>query len=114
MSDRPFGMLCAHIGVTGLAMGHGFLKMLNSFIHMRIFTGRSGVLECLFSMLHQGIGMSLFSMRHSFLGMCQGFSRMLVSSNSQPAEQGETNERGDRRKNQCSADSHLHGSLLNS
>jgi hypothetical protein len=65
-------MLCGHIGVTSLAMGHGFLEMLDPFIQMRILhtqTGRLGMLECFLSMLHQGIGMPLFAMCHGFIGM---------------------------------------------
>jgi hypothetical protein len=91
MGDCFFGMLCAHIGVTGLAMGHGFLEMLDPFIQMRILPGRPRMLECFLSMLHQGIGMPLFAMRHSFLGMFQGFTRMLVSGKGEPAEERETN-----------------------
>jgi hypothetical protein len=52
-------------------------------------------------------------MCHSFLGMFQGFTRMLVSGEGKPTEQWETNKRGNRRNDQCSAmDSHLHGFLL--
>ena len=69
MGDRAFGMLCGHIGVTGLAMLDGFLEMLDPFIHMRILRGRPGMLECFLSMLHQGIGMPLFAMRHGFVSM---------------------------------------------
>jgi hypothetical protein len=106
-------MLCGHIGVTGLAMLNGFLEMLDPFIHMRILRGRSGMLECFLSMVHQDIGMPLFTMRHSFLGMFQGFTRMLVNSKGEPAEERETDKRGNRRNDQCSAmDSHFHGFLL--
>jgi hypothetical protein len=71
------------------------------------------MLECFLSMLHQDIGMPLFAMLHGFLGMFQGFTHMLVSSKGEPAEERETNERGNRRNDQCSAmDSHFHGFLL--
>jgi hypothetical protein len=57
--------------------------------------------------------MALLSMRHSFLSMCQSLRRMLVSGKGEPAEQRETNKRGNRRHSQCAAmDSHSHGSLL--
>jgi hypothetical protein len=113
MGHSAFSMLCAHIGVTGLAMLNGFLEMLDPFIHMRILPGRPRMLECFLSVLHQGIGMALFAMRHSVLGMRQGFSRMLVSSKGEPAQQRETNKRRDRRHGQCSAmDSPFHGFLL--
>ena len=46
MGDRLFGMLCGHIGVTGLAMLDGFLEMFDPFIQMRtLHTGRFGMLE---------------------------------------------------------------------
>src|SRR5437879_13881903 len=113
MGDRAFGMLCGYIGVAGLALGHGFFEVLDPFIHMGILRGCPGMLECLFSMLHQDIGMPLFSMRHSFLGVFQGFSRMLVGGKGEPAEERETNKRGNRKNDQCSAmDSHFHGFLL--
>src|SRR5437660_3724633 len=113
MGDRSFGMFCGHIGVTGLAMGHGFLKMLDPFIHMRSLRGGPRMLECLFSMLDQDIGMPLFAMRHGFLGMFQGFSCMLVNGQGEPAEERETNKRGNRQNDHCSAmDSHFHGFLL--
>jgi hypothetical protein len=71
------------------------------------------MLESFFAMLHQDIGMPLFAMRHGFRGMLQGFSRMLVSRKGEPAEQRETNKRGNRRHSQCAAmDSHSHGFLL--
>src|SRR6185295_13287121 len=114
MGDRAFGMLCAHIGMTSLAMLNAFLEMLDPFIQMRILPGRPGMLECLLTMLHENIGMPLFTMRHSFLGMFQGFSRMFVSRKAEPAEQRETNKR-DCRHDQCSVmDSHFHGFLLSS
>jgi hypothetical protein len=113
MGDRAFGMLCGYIGVAGLALGHGFFEVLDPFIHMRILPGRPRMLECFLSMLDQDIGVPLFAMRHGFLGMFQGFSRMLVSGKGEPAEQQETNKRGNRRNSQCSAmDSHFHGFLL--
>jgi len=114
MGDPFFGMLCGHIGVTGLALGNGFFEMLDPFIQMRtLHTGRPSMLECFLSMLHQDIGMPLLAMRHGFLGMFQGFTRMLVSSKGEAAEERETNERGNRRNDQCSAmDSHFHGFLL--
>jgi hypothetical protein len=113
MGDRAFGMLCGHIGVTGFAMLNTFLEMLDPFIDMRILPCRPGMLECLLTMLHGNIGMSLFAMRHGFLGMFQGFGRMLVSGKGEPAEQRETNKRGNGRHNQYSAmDSHFHGFLL--
>src|SRR6185295_9132240 len=115
MGDRAFGMLCSHIGMTGLTMFHAFLEMLYPFVRMRILPSRLGVLECFLTMLHQDIGMPLFAMRHGFLGMLQGFGRMLVSGKGEPAEQRETNKRGNRRNNHYSAlDSHSHGSLLSS
>src|SRR6267143_3872083 len=111
MGDRAFGMLCGHIGVTGLAMLDGFVEMLDPFIHMWILRGRPRMLECFLSMLHKDIGMPLFAMRHSFLGMFQSFSRMLVGGKGEPAEQRETNKRGNRCHNKCSAtDSYFHGS----
>jgi hypothetical protein len=113
MGDRAFGMLCGHIGVTGFAMLNTFLEMLDPFIDMRILPCRPGMLECLLTMLHGNIGMSLFAMRHGFLGMFQGFGRMLVSGKGEPAEQWETNKRGNGRNDQYSAmDSHFHGFLL--
>jgi hypothetical protein len=113
MGDRAFSMLCGDIGVAGLAMGHGFLEMRDPFIHMRILPGRPRMLECLLSMLDQGVGMALFAMRHGFLGMLQGFSRMFVCGKSKSAEERDTNKRGNRRNDQCSAmDSHFHGFLL--
>jgi hypothetical protein len=52
-------------------------------------------------------------MRHGFLGMFQGFGRMLVSGKGEPAEQRETNKRGNRRHSEYAAmDSHSHGFLL--
>ena len=72
MGDPLFGMFCGHIGMPLFAMGNGFLEMLDPFIQMRILhtqTGRLGMLECFFSMLHQGIGMPLFAMRDGFIGM---------------------------------------------
>jgi hypothetical protein len=113
MGDRAFGMLCAHIGMTSLAMLNAFLEMLDPFIQMRILPGRPGMLERLLTMLHENIGMSLFAMRHSFLSMLQGFTHMFVGCKGKPAEQRETNKRGNCRHNQCSAvDSHFHGFLL--
>jgi hypothetical protein len=113
MGHCAFGMLCGHIGVTGFAMLNAFLEMLAPFIDMRILPCRPGMLECLLTMLHGNIGMSLFAMRHGFLGMFQSFSRMLVSGKGEPAEQRETNKRGNRRHSQCAAmDSHSHGFLL--
>src|SRR5437870_10734833 len=113
MSDRLFGMFSCYISMPLFAMGHGFVEMLDPFIHMGILRGCPGMLECLFSMLHQDIGMPLFSMRHCFLGMFQGFSRMLVGGKGEPAEERETNKRGNRQNDQCSAmDSHFHGFLL--
>jgi hypothetical protein len=113
MGDRAFSVLCAYVGVAGLAMLNGFLEMLDPFIHMRILPGRSGMLQGFLSMLHQSIGMPLFAMCHSFLGMFQGFSRMLVSRKGKPAEHWETDKCGSRHTNQRSAmDSHLHGFLL--
>ena len=114
MGDRPFAMLCGHIGMTCLAMLNAFLEMLDPFIQMRtLHTSRPGMMECFLSMLHQDIGMSLLAMRHSFLGMFQGFTHMLVHCKGEPAEQRETNKRGNRRNDQCSAmDSHFHGFLL--
>jgi len=97
MGHCALGMLCGYIRVTGLAMGHGFLEMRDPFIHMRIFPGRPRMFEGFFGMLHQGIGMALFAVRYSFLGMFQGFCRMLVSSKGKPAEQRETDKRGNRR-----------------
>jgi hypothetical protein len=71
------------------------------------------MLECALGMLHQNIGMSLFAMRHSFLGMFHGFTHMLVIGKGETIEQRETNNRGNRRNDQCSAmDSHFHGFLL--
>ena len=95
-------------------MGHSFLEMRDSFSQMRILHITShGMLECFLSMLHQSIGMTLFPMRHSFLGMFQGFTHMLVSGKGEPAEERETNKRGNRRNDQCSTmDSHFHGFLL--
>src|SRR5882762_4499986 len=111
MADRLFGMFGCYISMPLFAMGNGFVEMLDPFIHMRILRGRPGMLECFLSMLHQDIGMPLFAMRHGFLGMFQGFSRMLVSGKGEPAEQRETNKRGNRCHNQCSAtDFHFHGS----
>ena len=46
MGDRAFGMLCAHIGMTSLAMLNSFLKMLDPFIHVWILPGRPSMLEC--------------------------------------------------------------------
>jgi hypothetical protein len=113
MGDRAFGMLCAHIGMTSLAMLNAFLEMLDPFIQMRILPSRPGMVECLLTMLHERIGMSLFAMRHGFLGMFQSLSRMLVSRKGEPVEQRETDKCGNRRNDQCSAmDSHLHGFLL--
>src|SRR4029077_6289339 len=113
MGDRLFGMFGCYISMPLFAMGNGFGEMLDPFIHMRILRSCPGMLKCLFSMLHQDIGVPLFSMRHSFLGMFQGFSRMLVSGKGEPAEERKTNECGCYRHNQCSAiDSHLHGFLL--
>lgn len=114
MGDCAFGVFGCHIGVTGLAMGNGFLELLDPFIQMRILhTGRLGMLECALSMLHQSIGMPLFAMRHSFLGMFHGFTHMLVIGKGEPTEQRETNKRGNRRNDQYSAmDSHFHGLLL--
>jgi hypothetical protein len=113
MGDCAFGMLCGHIGMTGLAMGNGFLEMRDPFIHMRILPGRPCMLEGFLSMLHQGIGMPLFAMRYGFLGMFQGFPRMLVSGKGEPVEERETDKRGNRRNDQCSAmNSHFHGFLL--
>jgi hypothetical protein len=113
MGDRTFGMLCGRIGVTGLAMLNTFLEMLDPFIDMRILPCRPGMLECFLTMLHGYIGMSLFAMRHGFLGMFQGFGRMLVSRKGEPAEQRETNKRGNRRHSEYAAmDSHSHGFLL--
>src|SRR6267143_325047 len=113
MGDRFFGMFGCHIGVTGLALGNGFLEVLDPFIHMRILRSLLGMLECYLSMVHQDIGMPLFAMRHSFLGMFQGFSCMLVSGKGEPTEQRETNERGNRCHYHCCAmDSHFHGFLL--
>jgi hypothetical protein len=114
MGDRAFGMLCGYISMTSLAMGHGFLEMRDPFVQMRIlYSGRLGMLECFLSMLHQGIGMPLFAMRHSFLGMFHGFAHMLVIGKGEPTEQRETNKRGNRYNDQCSAmDSHFHGFLL--
>ena len=114
MGDRDFGMMCGHIGVTGLAMLDGFLEMLDPFNHMWILhIGRPGMLECFLSMLHQDIGMPLFAMRHSFLGMFHGFTHMLVLGKGEPTEQRENNERGNCRHSQYSAmDSHFHGFLL--
>jgi hypothetical protein len=113
MGDRNFSMMCGYVSVTGLAMLNGFLEVLDPFIHMRVLLGCPGMLECFLSMLHQDIGMPLFAMFHGFLGMFQGFTRMLVSSKGEPAEKRETNKRGNRRNDQCSAmDSHFHGVLL--
>src|SRR5689334_21667337 len=113
MGDRAFGMLCAHIGMTSLAMLNAFLEMLDPFIQMRILPCRPRMLQCLLTMLHENIGMSLFAMRHSFLGMFQGFSRMLVCCKGEPAEKRETNKCANRHTDHCSAmDSHLHGFLL--
>src|SRR5438132_7835811 len=114
MGDRAFGMLCGYIGVAGLALGHGFFEVLDPFIQMRtLHTSRPGMLEGFLSMLHQNRSMSLFAMRHCFLGMFQGFSRMLVGGKGEPAEERETNKRGNRQNDQCSAmDSHFHGFLL--
>ena len=114
MGYRAFGMLCCHIGMTGLAMGNGFLEMLDPFVQMRILhTRRLGMLECTLGMLHQRIGMPLFTMRHSFLGMFHGFTHMLVIGKDEPTEQRKTNKRCNRRYDQYSAmDSHFHGFLL--
>src|SRR5215510_10114846 len=115
MGDRAFGMLRVHIGMTSFAMLNTLLEMLDPFIDMRILPCRPGMLESFLTMLHQDIGMPLFAMRHGFLGMLQGFGRMLVSGKGEPAEQRETNKRGNRRNNHYSAmDSHSHGSLLSS
>ena len=98
MRDRAFGMLRGHIGMTGLAMFDGFLQMLDPFIQMRILhPARLGMLECFFSMLHQGIGMALFAMSHRFLGMFKASLDMLVASKGEPTEQRDTNERCNRR-----------------
>jgi hypothetical protein len=113
MGHCAFGMLCGYIGMTRLAVLNTFLEMLDRFIDVRILRGSPGVLECLLTMLHGSIGMALFAMCHSFLGMFQGFTDMLVCCKGKPAEQWETNKRGNRRNDQCSAmDSLLHGSLL--
>ena len=97
MGDRAFSMLCGDISVAGLAMLNGFLEVLDPFIHMRILPGRPRMLECLLSMLHQGVGMPLFTMCHGFLGMLQGFSCMFVCGKSKSAEERDTNKRGNRR-----------------
>src|SRR5688572_13263898 len=104
MGDRTFGMLCAHIGMTGLPMGDGFLEMRDPFIHMGILPGRLGMFECFLSVLHQGICMALFPMRHGFFGMCQGFTRVLVGgSKGEPAEKRDANKRRNGRNDQDSA-----------
>ena len=116
MSDRTFGMCCSHIDVTCLAMGNGFLELLDPLVQMRvlrILLSRLAMFECSLSMLHQGIPMPLFAMRHGFLGMFQGFTHMLVIGKGEPTEQRKTNKRGNRYNDHCSAmDSHFHGSLL--
>ena len=113
MGDRNFSMMCGYVSVTGLAMLNGFLEVLDPFIHMRVLLGCPGMLECFLSMLHQNIGMPLFAMRHGFLGMYQGFSHILVNGKGEPAEERETNKRGNCCHNQYSAmDFHLHGFLL--
>lgn len=116
MGDRTFAMFRSHIGMTGLAMLNAFLEMLDPFIQMRILhilLSRLGMMNCFLSMLHQYIGMTLFTMRHRFLGMFHGFTHVLVLCKGEPAEQRETDKRGNRRNDQCSAiDSHFHGFLL--
>src|ERR1700704_1036570 len=113
MGDRTFSMMCGYVSVTGLAMLNGFLEVLDPFIHMRILLGCPRMLQCFLSMVHQDVCMPLFAMRHGFLGMFQSFSCMLVNGKGEPAEERETNKRGNRRNDQCSAiDSHFHGCLL--
>jgi hypothetical protein len=114
MRNGAFSMLCAHISVTGLAMGNALLEMRNAFSQMRILHITShGMLECFVTMLHQSIGMTLFAMRHSVLRMRYGLTYMLVSRKSEAAEQRETDKCGNRRHSQCSAmNSHGHGILL--
>ena len=100
--------------MTGLAMSHGFLEVLDAFIQVRILHAcRLGMLEGTLGMLHQGIGMSLLAMRRGFFSMLHRFSYMLVFGKGQPTEQRETNKRGNRYNDQCSAmNSHFHGFLL--
>jgi hypothetical protein len=113
MGDRTFGMLGSYICMTSLAMLNAFLEMFDSFIDMRIFPCRPGMLDCLLTMLHGCIGMSLFTMGHSFFGMFQGFSRMLIRRKGEPAEQRETDKGSNRCQDQCSSmDSRLHEFLL--
>jgi hypothetical protein len=90
MGDRTFGMLGSYISMAGLAMFNAFLEMLDPFIDMRIFPCRTGMLECLLTMLRGCIGMSLFAMGYSFLSMFQGFSRMLIRRKGKSAEQRKT------------------------
>src|SRR5262245_20899087 len=115
MSDRAFGMLRGHIGMTSFAMLNTLLQMLDPFIDMRILPCRPGMLESFLTIVTPDPGMPPVAMRHGFLRMLQGFGRMLVSGKGEPAEQGETNKRGNRRNDHYSAmDSHSHGSLLSS
>lgn len=114
MGNCALGMLGGHICVTGLAMGHGFLKMLDAFVQMRILQAcRFCMLEGSLGMLHQGIGMSLLAMRDRFLGMLNRFAHMFILGKGEPTEQRETNKHGNRRHDQCfTMDSHFHGFLL--
>src|SRR5687767_14340948 len=114
MGDRTFGMLCGHICMTGFAMTDGFFEMSDPLSRMWILSCHSRMLKCFFSVLDKSVSMPLFPMCHRFLGMLQGFSCMLVSSKSKPAEKRDANKRGNRRYNQCSTiDVHAHESLLN-
>ncbi len=116
MGDCALGMLSGHICVTGLAMDHGFLEMLDAFVQMRILqAGRFCMLESPLGMLHQDIGMALLAMGNCFLGMFNRLTNMLVTGNSKPTEQREASKHGNRHYGQCfTMDSHFHGFPLKS
>ena len=68
-------MLAAGIGMAGFAVLHGFLQMLDAFVHMRAFHSRAlRMLERFFCMLDTNFRVSFFAVRRSAPGM---FNRLI-------------------------------------
>jgi hypothetical protein len=79
--DCGFRMLRSHVCMTGLSMGNGFLQFLDAFVQMRIFYARSlRMLQCLFRMLCDGIGVTLLAVTDRSLRMLNSFGYVFVVS----------------------------------
>ena len=76
---RAFRMFGRLVGVTGLAVGNGFLQVLDTLIQMGILDARGlRVFQRFFRMLRHSIGMALLAVIDCALRMFNRFTHVFV------------------------------------